>query len=310
MSDIPWTEKYRPTHFNDIILEEENRILLENIIKNNKFTNLLLHGPPGIGKTTTIINLIKSFQKKYDQDNKSLYIHLNASDERGIDIIRNNLNNFVSSDNLFYQGTKFVILDEVDYMTRTAQLALKSLIQEYNCNIKYCLICNYISKIEQSLQNEFIKIRFNTLSKKDIYNYLEKILICENKKYSKKKIMNIIDNFEFDIRSMINFIQINFDKNYIVLDNTNYQALFDINIKNNLLLFHKMLYSLELKYNVNKYTILKNYISYILNNKYINNSYNHIITFEYIIHNIYNNDNIEYAINFIFYSVLKYNNCN
>ena len=118
---IPWVEKYRPDIFEDIILDNDNRELFKNILERNHFPNLLLHGPPGIGKTTTIINLINKFKKKNNEESKTLVIHLNASDERGIDIIRNNIYNFVLSDNLFSKGTKFVILDEVDYMTRIAQ---------------------------------------------------------------------------------------------------------------------------------------------------------------------------------------------
>ncbi len=83
---------------------------MKNIIKNNKFPNLLLYGPPGTGKTTTIINLIKDYQKENGQMNKELVIHLNASDERGIDIIRNHISQFVNSKTLFNKGKKFVIV--------------------------------------------------------------------------------------------------------------------------------------------------------------------------------------------------------
>jgi replication factor C subunit 3/5 len=84
-------------------------------------------------------------------------IHLNASDERGIDIIRNQINSFVNSKSLFNNGMKFVILDEVDYMTKNAQMALRYLLQGYNSNVRFCLICNYISRIDEALQNEFVR---------------------------------------------------------------------------------------------------------------------------------------------------------
>ena len=127
----PWVEKYRPTTFNEIVLDPYNKIIMENIIKNNTFPNVLFFGPPGTGKTTTIINLIKKYQITNKQTNKELIIHLNASDERGIDIIRNHINQFVHSKALFNKGTKFVILDEVDSMTKNAQYALKTLLQNY-----------------------------------------------------------------------------------------------------------------------------------------------------------------------------------
>ena len=131
MSSIPWTEAYRPTNFDDIVLEPLNKRILTNIIETGYFPNLLFFGPPGTGKTTTIINLINAYQEQHGQKNKGLMIHLNASDERGIDIIRNQINQFVNSKALFNTGMKFVILDEVDYMTKNAQQALRYLLQNY-----------------------------------------------------------------------------------------------------------------------------------------------------------------------------------
>ena len=172
---IPWVEKYRPNHFDDIVLDPINRKLFKNILDKNYFPNLLFYGPPGTGKTTTIINLINEFQSIYYKINKNLVIHLNASDERGIDIIRNQIHQFVKTNNMFDTGLKFVILDEVDYMTKNAQQALKYLLQTCSQNVRFCLICNYISKIEESLQNEFICIRFNQLPKPDIYQFIQNI---------------------------------------------------------------------------------------------------------------------------------------
>ena len=132
----PWIEKYRPQKFNEIVLNEDNKILLKNIIKNNHFPNLLLYGPPGTGKTTTIINLIEKYHNSYNKNLKGLKIHLNASDDRGIDIIRNQINQFVNTKSMFGNGIKFVILDEVDYMTKNAQQALRYLIQQYSTRME------------------------------------------------------------------------------------------------------------------------------------------------------------------------------
>ena len=90
-SGIPWCEKYRPHLFEDIVLDPLNRQILKNIIETSYFPNLLFYGPPGTGKTTTIINLINAYQTKLGIKNTDLIIHLNASHERGIEIIRNNL---------------------------------------------------------------------------------------------------------------------------------------------------------------------------------------------------------------------------
>ena len=173
--DIPWVEKYRPNHFDNIVLDPINRNLFKQIINKEHFPNLLFYGPPGTGKTTTIINLMNSYQKKYNQQGKGLVIHLNASDERGIDIIRNQINKFVNSKTLFSKGIKFVVLDEVDYMTKNAQQALCYLLQKQKDTVRFCLICNYISKIEESLQNEFMKLRFNQLPNKNIVTFLHRL---------------------------------------------------------------------------------------------------------------------------------------
>jgi replication factor C subunit 3/5 len=176
-NSTPWVEKYRPSCFEDIVLDPLNKILLKNIIDNNYFPNLLFYGPPGTGKTTTIINLVNVYQEKMNLKNKGLMIHLNASDERGIDIIRNQINSFVNSKSLFGDGMKFVILDEVDYMTKTAQIALRYLLNNYNnnFNVRFCLICNYISRIDESLQTEFVRMRFNQLPENDILKFLTSV---------------------------------------------------------------------------------------------------------------------------------------
>ena len=173
--NIPWVEKYRPNNFDDIVLDPINRKIFQNILDKNYFPNLLFYGPPGTGKTTTIINIINEYQVRYNQKNKGTIIHLNASDERGIDIIRSQIYQFVKSKNFFDAGLKFVILDEVDYMTKNAQQALKYLLQSSCYNVRFCLICNYISKIDESLKNEFICIRFNQLPKNDIYKFIKNI---------------------------------------------------------------------------------------------------------------------------------------
>tara|TARA_B100000795_G_scaffold261376_1_gene238094 strand:- start:157 stop:1083 length:927 start_codon:yes stop_codon:yes gene_type:complete len=205
----PWIEKYRPTKFKDIVLEKNNKILLKNIIKQNNFPNLIFYGPPGTGKTTTIINLIKEYHNLYYPNIKGLKIHLNASDDRGIDVIRNQINQFVNTKSLFGDGIKFVILDEVDYMTKNAQHALRYLIQQYSGDIRFCLICNYISKIDKALQNEFIQLCFSNLPNKDIFKFLKHIIVAESLNIKDEQIKNIQKIFNSDIRSMINYIQTN-----------------------------------------------------------------------------------------------------
>jgi replication factor C subunit 3/5 len=229
-------EAYRPTSFENIVLDPLNKKILKNIIVTSYFPNLLFYGPPGTGKTTTIINLINAYQEKLNKKNKDLIIHLNASDERGIDIIRSQISSFVNSKPLFNNGLKFVILDEVDYMTKNAQQALKYLLQSYSNNVRFCLICNYISKIDDGLQNEFIKLRFNQLPKNDIITLLKHISTSENLNLKESSLINIQKFYNSDIRSMINFMQsnqniINANIDYYVLDNEIFECLFE-KIKN------------------------------------------------------------------------------
>ena len=266
--NMPWVEKYRPTTFDNIVLEENNKNILRSIIKSGIVPNLLLYGPPGTGKTTTAINFINLYQKKFNIKNNELVMHLNASDERGIDVIRNQINQFVNSKSLFSKGTKFVILDEVDYMTKSAQQALKYLISSISENVCFILICNYICKIDDVLQNIFIKLRFNQLSNIEIEKYLNKVIISENIKINMKQIEHIISYFKSDIRSMVNYLQ----SNFFIINNTLWNNLTDFIIQNksNPKEIDKKICDISFKYNSNIYQILKIYSLYLIKNTQIN----------------------------------------
>ena len=263
----PWVEKYRPDTFQDIVLDPLNKKILENIIKSEHFPNLLFYGPPGTGKTTSIINLIKSYQEH--SNNQNLMIHLNASDERGIDIIRNQINSFVNSKSLFNNGMKFVILDEVDYMTKNAQIALRYLLQNYKSNVRFCLICNYISRIDEALQNEFVRLRFNQLPENKIINFLNIINEKEKLQYSSETIYLIQKLFNSDIRSMINYMQSNEQiiYNKKIIQDKLWDKL-SIDIKTNSLNENlKFISLMSNEYNIDKKNIIKNYLNYIIRNK-------------------------------------------
>ena len=274
MTCVPWMEAYRPTNFEDIVLDPLNKKILKNIIETSYFPNLLFYGPPGTGKTTAIINLIDAYQKKLNKKNKDLIIHLNASDERGIDIIRSQICSFVNSKPLFKSGLKFVILDEVDYMTKNAQQALKYLLQDYSNNVRFCLICNYISKIDDGLQNEFIKLRFNQLPNKDIINFLNHISVSENLNLNIFSLTNIQKLYKSDIRSMINFMQSNQHLinttqiiNFNILDNEIFQIIIEkINKNESLHVLYEYIHDISIKYNIDKKNIIKDFLNYIIRN--------------------------------------------
>ena len=309
-NSTPWVEKYRPSCFEDIVLDPLNKTLLKNIIDNNYFPNLLFYGPPGTGKTTTIINLVNVYQEKMNLKNKGLMIHLNASDERGIDIIRNQINSFVNSKSLFGDGMKFVILDEVDYMTKTAQIALRYLLNNYNnnFNVRFCLICNYISRIDESLQTEFVRMRFNQLPENDILKFLQKINLNENLKIKDDILVSIQKHFMSDIRSMINYMQSNQDliheckiiKNDLWIQLTKYLKKNTKNTKNtkieNIL---KKINKISRDYNIEPKNIIKNYLNYIIRN------YNITTDFLYNIENIMHVQDCktEHLLNYIIYKL-------
>jgi DNA polymerase III delta prime subunit len=306
---VPWVESYRPKIFEDIVLDPLNKQILKNIIETSYFPNLLFYGPPGTGKTTTIINLINAYQAKLNIKNKDLIIHLNASDERGIDIIRNQINFFVNSKPLFHTGMKFVILDEVDYMTKNAQQALRYLLQNYTGNVRFCLICNYISKIDEGLQNEFIRLRFNQLPKDDIIQFLNYISESEKLNISLKSLSCIQKLYKSDIRSMINFMQSNQDivklqKNepiLYIIDSDIWENIISMIVnKENIEDVKNYIHKISTEYNIDKKNIINDFLNYIIRNhsKYVSSNFLNFV--ENLMHSQIQNNNAH-----IYYSLSR-----
>jgi DNA polymerase III delta prime subunit len=266
----PFVEKHRPSRFEDIVLDPLNKQILTNIINNSYFPNMLFYGPPGTGKTTTIINVINAYNNKMNVSGSGMTIHLNASDERGIDIIRNQISMFVSSNPLFSSGIKFVILDEVDYMTKNAQQALRYLLQSYPDNIRFCLICNYISKIDDGLQNEFLKLRFNQLPQADIIKFLRKISDTEKLGVGDENLCAVQKVYNSDIRSMVNFMQTNQDmvgSNYNIITNDIWETIYS-HLSGDMAsckIIHYIL-NLSVFYNIDVKNIITNFLNYVIRN--------------------------------------------
>ena len=307
--NIPWVEKYRPNNFDDIVLDPINRKIFQNILDKNYFPNLLFYGPPGTGKTTTIINIINEYQVRYNQKNKGTIIHLNASDERGIDIIRSQIYQFVKSKNFFDAGLKFVILDEVDYMTKNAQQALKYLLQSSCYNVRFCLICNYISKIDESLKNEFICIRFNQLPKNDIYKFIKNITKNENLELSDTVIDRIQQIYNSDIRSMINFLQLNqnitiWEDNIVTDEVWENIHVFLQNKQENEKIWSEKINEISNKFNLDKKSILKNYFNYIIRKKPDIISDKFLTILEMLMHS--NDSNIDHILQYFVLHISDY----
>lgn len=208
-----WSEKHRPRQMSEVVLNSINQTLLTNVIESGMFPNLLLFGPPGTGKTTTIFNLIRAYQEKHEKVSRELCIHLNASDDRGIDVIRNQIHQFVHSKGMFHKGTKFVVLDEVDSTTRNAQHALKYLMQSCLCNpsipVRFCLICNYLCKIDVQLQTQFVCLKYDQLDPSAVRAMLTDIVKKEDveAQWTDENVQEVQEQYQSDVRSMINALQ-------------------------------------------------------------------------------------------------------
>ena len=274
----PWIEKYRPLCLESIILDEDYKIIFDSVINNLCFPHMIFYGPPGSGKTTTILCLLKKICEKYNMKHNS--IHLNASDDRGIDVIRNTIYSFVKSEGIFTNTQhKFVILDEIDSMTKTAQQSLLTLL--HYPNVHFCLICNYVSKLIPSIRNKCIIMNFHNIQ--DYRNYIDNIIKQENIIIEEDIIQDIIYNHYPDIRCMVNSLQCYkylsipmIKEKYMVKLSQKYNHTY---LKKHLSVFDKkdflyklFIYMIE-HYNIDSYLIeyMKNIIFYNLELDYISN---------------------------------------
>ena len=138
---------------------------MNRLIDEGRLPHLLFYGPPGTGKTSTILAVAKQI---YGSKAAQMTLHLNASDDRGIGVVRNNIQEFASTRRLFSSGFKLVVLDECDAMTKDAQFALRRVIEKYASSTRFCLICNYVNKIIPALQSRCTRFRFSPLPREYI----------------------------------------------------------------------------------------------------------------------------------------------
>ena len=278
-------EKYRPNKLVEVIQQSNVTKYLK--ISNN-IPNLLLYGPSGTGKTSTIITLAKQIFKK---EFKNRVFEFNASDERGINVVRTKIKNIAklsfNSNNLKIPNWKLIILDEADVMTYDAQYALRRIMEEYGNTTRFCIICNYYSKIIEPIISRCSVFQFNIIKKNYIIKKLNKICLKENKKINKNVIEEIAKVSKGDMRKAINILQncFSYNKKITIKDFNNIFGYLSIKELENWL-YNSMNNENEIINIVNKfdndgYTLIlqiQNIYNIILNKKIDNDIKNNIFS--------------------------------
>ncbi|EDW76049.1 uncharacterized protein Dwil_GK15259 [Drosophila willistoni] len=202
---IPWVEKYRPNNLEDLISHEEIVSTINRFIGQKQLPHLLFYGPPGTGKTSTILACAR--QLYTPAQFKSMVLELNASDDRGIGIVRGQILNFASTRTIFCGTFKLIILDEADAMTNDAQNALRRIIEKYTENVRFCVICNYLSKIIPALQSRCTRFRFAPLSPEQMLPRLDKIVEAEAVTITDDGKKALLTLAKGDMRKVLNVLQ-------------------------------------------------------------------------------------------------------
>ena len=206
--NISWVEKYRPDTLNDINSQISVINSLKSILDTKNMPHLIFFGPSGSGKTSTILALAKELFKNENYTDR--IIELNASDERGINIIRGKIKKYAKQSIKNIDGVppwKIIILDEADTMTPDSQFALRRIIEQYSKITRFCIICNYHNKIIDPIISRCSLFRFKPIEAEYIIQKLKYICDKENFKCSDKLINKIIDISRGDLRKAINLLQ-------------------------------------------------------------------------------------------------------
>ncbi|KAI8615907.1 replication factor C subunit 2 [Chytriomyces sp. MP71] len=210
---LPWIEKYRPKSMDDISAQEETVQVLRATMNSNNLPHCLFYGPAGTGKTSTILALARDIYGP--EAMKSRVLELNASDERGIDIVREKVKNFARVSVSAGTGTngksfppfKIIILDEADSMTVDAQSALRRTMETYSKMTRFCLICNYVSRIIEPLASRCSKFRFKPLHSTSVKAKLSVIADAEGVQCPDETLDMLVTVSEGDLRKAIMYLQ-------------------------------------------------------------------------------------------------------
>ena len=199
-----WTEKYRPKTFSEVFGQADIVKRIEALTNSMNIPHLLFAGPPGIGKSTLALIVMKELFGEAWKDN---YLELNASDERGINVVREKVKNFARTKSLGHIPFKVIFLDEADALTPEAQQALRRTMENYSATCRFVLSCNYSSKIIDPIQSRCAIFRFRLLEKKDIEEVILKIAKEEKLTISPEALEILYEGSEGDCRRAINILQ-------------------------------------------------------------------------------------------------------
>ena len=199
-----WTEKYRPSTFADLVGQEEIIKRVESLTNSLNIPHLLFAGPAGTGKSTLALIVVKELFKENWKEN---YLELNASDERGINVVREKVKNFARTKSIGNVPFKIIFLDEAETLTPEAQQALRRTMENYSTTCRFILSCNYSSKVIDPIQSRCALFRFKLLEKKDIEKVIQKIILNENLTITPEATEIIYEGSEGDCRRCINLLQ-------------------------------------------------------------------------------------------------------
>ena len=279
--NIPWTEKYRPKTINRL-LDNENIIkIMKKCLQKNNIPHMIFFGPPGVGKTSAALALCyQLFGPKFIDDR---VLELNASDERGIKVVRTTIKNFAKKKlrenhlekyEFSVPDYKIIILDEADALTQDSQFALRRIIEKYSNTTRFFLICNYISKINTAIISRCAKFRFKMIDEKIIYNCLRNIVDKENIKISKSNIKKIMYYSDGDLRKAITNLQrftfltkdntLLLEDLIIIFDSNKFKKLLEYIKENNTYEDIKLLVDTILRKNYTTQSFIKNFCEQVI----------------------------------------------